>query len=154
MFKIMITKYLDKYVATQAGISLAILMLTPFARLHSFVLQAAGFLLFIIGFLIFIIAVKQLGVAFTPVVTPVKNAQLVTSGIYGIVRHPIYTGLITLAIGWSIFWGSPFSFITSFGLIIFFHFKTKKEETLLSKKYPEYTKYKAKVKNKIIPFIY
>ncbi|HHF7365228.1 TPA: isoprenylcysteine carboxylmethyltransferase family protein [Legionella bozemanae] len=150
----MIANYLDKYVATQAGISLAILVLTPFARFHSLVLQTVGFLLLIIGFLIFIIAVKQLGVAFIPVVTPVEKAQLVTSGIYGVVRHPIYTGLITLAIGWSIFWGSPFSFIASLGLILFFHFKTKKEEMLLSKKYSEYAQYKAKVKNKIIPFIY
>ncbi|KTD41763.1 methyltransferase family protein [Legionella parisiensis] len=150
----MIKKYLDKFVAVQAGISLAILVLTPIARLHSFVLQTVGFLLLVIGFLIFIIAVKQLGTAFTPVVTPIKNAQLITSGIYRVVRHPIYTGLVTLAIGWSIFWGSPFSFLASLGLIIFFHFKTKKEEMLLSEKYPEYAKYKAKVKNKIIPFIY
>ncbi|MCE0723269.1 methyltransferase family protein [Legionella resiliens] len=145
---------MDKYVAIQAGISLVILVLTPFARFHSLALQTIGFLLFIIGFLIFILAVKQLGVAFTPVVTPIENARLVTSGIYGMVRHPIYTGLISLAIGWSVFWGSPLSFIASLGLIIFFHFKSNKEETLLSKKYPEYAQYKTKVKRKIIPFIY
>lgn len=150
----MSAKYLDKYVATQASISLAILVLTPFARVHSLELEIIGSLLLIIGFLIFIIAIKQLGVALTPVVTPIENARLVTSGIYGIVRHPIYTGIITLAIGWSVFWGAILSFIASLALLLLFHFKTQKEEALLSKKYPEYTAYKSKVKKKIIPFIY
>ncbi|KTD03311.1 isoprenylcysteine carboxylmethyltransferase family protein [Fluoribacter gormanii] len=150
----MIAKYLDKYVTIQACIGTAILALTPFAHLDILVLKIIGPVLFIIGLLILIIAIKQLGVAFTPVVTPIDNAQLVTSGIYGLIRHPIYAGIIIMAVGWCLFWGSILSFIASLALIIFFHFKAKKEEALLSKKYPEYAKYMSKVKKKIIPFIY
>ncbi|MCW8397868.1 isoprenylcysteine carboxylmethyltransferase family protein [Legionella sp. PATHC038] len=148
------TQYLDKYVVTQMVIGLVILLLTPFMYVHSLILQIIGSVFFIIGLLILIIAAKQLGSALTPVVTPKENTQLVTSGIYGIVRHPIYTGVITMAIGWSVFWGALLSFITSLILIIFFDFKAKKEEILLSKKYSEYEQYKSKVKIKIIPFIY
>ncbi|RUR28738.1 methyltransferase family protein [Legionella qingyii] len=150
----MVAKYLDKYVTIQACIGTAILVLTPFARFPIWVLQIIGPVLFIIGLWVLIIAIKQLGVAFTPVVTPIDNAQLVTSGIYSIIRHPIYAGIILMAVGWCLFWGSILSIIASLALIIFFHFKAKKEEALLSKKYPEYAKYVSTVKKKIIPFIY
>lgn len=112
-------QYLDKYVAAQIIILLAILLLTPLMHFHNLIINLLGLGFLLIGLLILVIAIKQLGTALTPVVTPKKNAQLVTSGLYGIVRHPIYTGVIIMAIGWSFYWGSVSSFIASLVLLLF-----------------------------------
>lgn len=150
----MFTNYFDKYVVIQMSILLAILLSTPFLRIKLFVMLIIGMILLVIGFVIVITSGVQLGISLTPVVAPKKNAKLVTAGIYSIVRHPMYLGVITLAIGWSLFWGSILSLLFSLILIVFLHFKIKEEEILLSKKYPEYNNYKSRVNKKIIPFIY
>ncbi len=150
----MSSNYLDRYVVIQVCIALAILISTPFARHSIFIIQTIGAILLMIGTVFLIISGKNLGFALTPVVTPKENAQLVTSGMYRLVRHPIYTGVILLAIGWSLFWCSLLSFLFSLMLIVFFDFKTKKEEFLLSQKFLEYANYKKQVKKKMIPFIY
>lgn len=150
----MLSSHWDKYVSIQASIVFAILISTPFTRHPIFVIQVLGAVLFIMGFVISIISAINLGSAFTTAVTPKEKTQLAVTGIYSIVRHPIYSGVILLSIGWSLFWGSILSFLFSLIFIIFFDFKAKKEERLLSKKYEKYADYKKRVKKKLIPFIY
>lgn len=84
---------------------------------------------------------------------PKRESELVESGAYAIVRHPIYCGLITAAIGWSIFRWSLLSFIASATLFLLFDVKARKEEAWLTEKFPEYPGYQKRVK-KLIPFIY
>jgi protein-S-isoprenylcysteine O-methyltransferase Ste14 len=80
--------------------------------------------------------------------------SLITSGPYGLVRHPQYTGFLSALFGTALVFGQIFGFIwcifLMFGLII----KAKQEEKILvnefSKEYPEYKK---KVKM-IIPYIF
>lgn len=151
----MFTKYLDKYVAIQIIIILAILLSTPYARIN---LQMAGLVigaaLLGAGACIIAIASRQLGGSLSPSVSPTQDGKLITTGIYSIVRHPMYSGVIIMAIGWSILWGSLLSLVFSIVLAVFFTFKAKKEEKLLSEKYRDYAAYQAQVKKKIIPYIY
>ena len=46
--------------------------------------------------------VVDLGGAMTPLPRPRDDADLVDTGAYGVVRHPIYSGLILAAFGWAI----------------------------------------------------
>lgn len=149
-----LTNYFDRYVITQAVILFAIVLAALFTRQTHLYMQIIGVILTIIGAGILIIAMKNLGDSLAAVVSPKKEAHLVTSGMYGIVRHPIYTGIILLAIGWSIFWGSILSLLFSIILMVFFDIKSRKEEQLLIEKYPDYTQYKMRVRKKMIPFIY
>lgn len=151
----MLTKHLDKYVLVQIIIILAILFSTPFGRinLHTTGL-VAGIALLCSGAIILILASKELGAAFAPQVSPVQNGKLVTSGVYSIVRHPMYSGIIVMNLGWFLLWGSLFALIFSILLGFLFAFKSEKEEILLSKKYQNYADYKARVNNKFIPYIY
>lgn len=99
------------------------------------------------------LSVLQLGSNLTPFPRPVAGGQLVRTGAYALVRHPIYTGLILLAIGWSLLRGSSLALVLALGLIVFFDQKARREEQWLVDVYPEYKEYRAKVR-KLIPWLY
>ena len=107
-----------------------------------------------LGALVLIIkGLIDLGKNLTPLPYPIDNGELVQTGIYGIVRHPLYSGGILTALGWTIFQFSLSHLIATVILVIFFDIKSSHEETWLVEKYPDYSDYRQKVK-KLIPGIY
>jgi protein-S-isoprenylcysteine O-methyltransferase Ste14 len=95
----------------------------------------------------------DLGKSLTPLPYPREDGELIQIGIYGIVRHPLYGGLILAAFGWTIFQISLTHLIATAILLVFFDIKARREEAWLSEKYPEYSEYRQRVK-KLIPGIY
>lgn len=95
----------------------------------------------------------DLGNSLTPLPYPKEDGQLVQVGIYGLVRHPLYSGLIFAALSWVIFQASLSHLLATLVLFAFFNAKASREETWLSKKYPEYLDYQERVK-RFIPGIY
>lgn len=95
----------------------------------------------------------ELGANLTPLPHPKDDAELVTSGIYGVVRHPLYSGVIFLAIAYSCWQWSLTHVIGAILLLIFFDIKARKEERWLNHKFSDYEAYHLKVK-KLIPWIY
>jgi protein-S-isoprenylcysteine O-methyltransferase Ste14 len=84
-----------------------------------------------------------------------ENHQLVTTGIYGVVRHPVYLSYVLLFMGCSLFLQSLWGFLVFLvaGTITFGN-HIKVEEAMLEKKFgAEFQAYKQKTK-KLIPFIY
>jgi protein-S-isoprenylcysteine O-methyltransferase Ste14 len=69
------------------------------------------------------------------------------------VRHPIYTGVIFAALGWSIVNWSWLAIVITVVLGVFFDRKAAHEEVMLKAKFPTYAAYKQRVK-KLIPFVY
>ena len=85
---------------------------------------------------------------------PKDNATLVTSGVYRIVRHPIYSGIILGWIGWGLFNRAELTAILALVLLLpFFDVKTRREERMLAAKFPAYAAYQTRVR-KLIPFLY
>jgi protein-S-isoprenylcysteine O-methyltransferase Ste14 len=84
---------------------------------------------------------------------PRDHSTLVTSGIFSIVRHPIYSGFIFLTLGWSFIWDSVAAFVAALALLIFFDLKARREERWLEAKFSGYAAYKQRIK-KLIPFVY
>jgi protein-S-isoprenylcysteine O-methyltransferase Ste14 len=84
---------------------------------------------------------------------PKDDATLVQTGVYGVVRHPIYSGLITGAVGWALINVSLITLIYAGLLFVFFDIKSRREERWLIAKFPEYVDYRQRV-HKLIPFIY
>ena len=78
---------------------------------------------------------------------------LVESGIFSVVRHPIYSGLSLAAFGWSLIWNSIAALVATLLLLSFFDIKARREERCLEEKFPGYSAYKSRVK-KLIPFVY
>lgn len=84
---------------------------------------------------------------------PRDSANLIESGIYSVVRHPIYTGLSLCAFGWSLLHSSALSLIFTLALVAFFDIKARREERWLAVKFDGYAAYRRRVR-KLIPFVY
>ena len=76
---------------------------------------------------------------------PKTEAQLIRHGIYGRIRHPLYTSLMLLGIGWGLCWASPAALAFSFALALLLHFKAAFEERELLRLFPGYAKYREQV---------
>lgn len=89
----------------------------------------------------------------TPLPYPVEDNQLVESGVYSIVRHPLYSSLLFAALGWVVFnlsWSHALVLAVGF---VFFDHKASKEERWLTERHPQYEAYRMRVR-KFIPWIY
>ncbi|MFN3939702.1 MAG: methyltransferase family protein [Chitinophagales bacterium] len=101
-----------------------------------------GYLIAITGVLIIAIAVLQLKKNLTIFPTPVANGGLVTSGVYAIVRHPLYTGILSICFGVSIVRQDFLQCLFSVCILILFVIKSDYEEKLLEEKFTAYKNYK------------
>jgi protein-S-isoprenylcysteine O-methyltransferase Ste14 len=110
----------------------------------NFWLSLSAFLLTFGGIIICGVSLLQLGSNLTPVPTPKKNGQLVETGIYKYIRHPIYTGLILTVAGIAVYNLSYPRMIITAIILFFFLYKSRYEESLLIEKYPGYTEYMKK----------
>ena len=95
----------------------------------------------------------DLGRNLTPLPHPRDDGQLVQTGIYKFVRHPLYSGVIYLALAYASWQMSWLHLLGAIALLIFFDAKARKEEAWLTEKFPEYANYSLAVK-KLIPWIY
>lgn len=86
-------------------------------------------------------------------VTLKENHELVQSGPYKIVRHPIYTGVILAFLGTAVAIGFVSALLATLICFIGFWIKLKQEERLMMKQFPkQYPQYKKKVKS-LIPCV-
>jgi protein-S-isoprenylcysteine O-methyltransferase Ste14 len=143
------------WVVVQGAIMTAILVLSMAFRVSPFhpTLLVAGAIFLLTGAGFAIAGTWSLGSNLTPFPKPMSNAQLVRHGIYSRVRHPLYTGVTSLAAGWSLAWQSPSALAASLVLGLFFDIKARGEERWLREKFPDYAAYSGQTK-KFIPWIY
>ena len=73
---------------------------------------------------------------------PNRGNQLVQIGVYGLVRHPIYTGVMLAAVGTALAHGHIIPLLIALVLCAFFAYKSTFEETLLMQAYPDYVAYR------------
>lgn len=83
-----------------------------------------------------------------------ENQKVIDTGLYGIVRHPMYSAAILLFLSMPLLLGSLISFIVFLIFPILMIVRIKNEEEVLSKELEGYEEYKKKVKYRLIPFIY
>jgi protein-S-isoprenylcysteine O-methyltransferase Ste14 len=104
------------------------------------------------GIAIIFISLFQLNKNLSPFPSPKENSELVTTGLFSKMRHPIYSGILLLAFSFALYQNSGFKILISFVLSILFYFKTGYEEKQLSLKFPEYKNYKMNT-NRFFPKI-
>lgn len=83
-----------------------------------------------------------------------ENQKVVDTGLYGIVRHPMYAVTIILFLSMPLILGSVISFIIFLIYPLIIAKRIKNEEEVLEKDLEGYPEYKNKVKYKLIPFIW
>ena len=83
-----------------------------------------------------------------------ENQKVIDTGLYGIVRHPMYAITILLFLTIPLILGSIISFVIFLIYPIIIIKRIRNEEELLDRELQGYTEYKKKVPYKIIPFIW
>ena len=83
-----------------------------------------------------------------------EGQKVVSTGLYGIVRHPMYTATILMFLAMPLVMGSWWAFLVMVPYVIAIVTRIKDEETLLTKELEGYQEYKEKVRWKLIPYIW
>lgn len=83
-----------------------------------------------------------------------QNQKVIDTGLYGIIRHPMYMATILMFLMIPLILGSWYSFIVFLCYPIIIALRISNEEYILTKQLDGYAEYKQKVKYKIIPFIW
>ena len=83
-----------------------------------------------------------------------KNQKVVDTGLYGIVRHPMYSITLILFLTMPLILGSIISFIIFLIYPFIISKRIKNEEEVLERELEGYKEYKKKVKYRLIPFIW
>jgi len=105
------------------------------------VIKIVGLALLMSGTVIFLAGLYQLRKSLTPFPSVRSDGRLVTNGIYYLIRHPLYTGIITGLFGYGLHQGHAGKMIVVVLLVVLFHFKSIYEERMLLVAYPDYRQY-------------
>ena len=112
-----------------------------------------GLILALAGAIELVLGVLALGSSLTPLPRPRPGAEFRTGGPFRLVRHPIYGGLILVALGWSVA-EAPLALVPTAALAVLFDFKSRREEAWLEEAYPEWAAYAARTPHRFVPWLY
>lgn len=115
--------------------------------------MVTGAALMLAGALVCLAGAAQLGRNLTPSPRPRRDARLIRSGAYRLVRHPIYSGLILAAVGWALFVHGVLTLLYAVALFLLLDAKTRYEERMLVARFDDYRDYQRRVR-RLVPFIY
>ena len=83
-----------------------------------------------------------------------ENQKVIDTGLYGIVRHPMYMATTVMFLTMPLVLGSPISFLIMLGYIPMIAKRISNEEAVLEQGLKGYKDYKKNVRYKIIPFLW
>jgi protein-S-isoprenylcysteine O-methyltransferase Ste14 len=103
------------------------------------------------GAILVVWGVRSLGRNLTPGTEPLPGADLVTSGAYSHVRHPIYAGAVLLLAGYTLAWSNwTLALIVGFISLQYFEGKARAEERWLTRRFSDYEAYMRYVKRRVL----
>ena len=109
--------------------------------------------LFIISYLLYAEVLRENGYL-SRTIEVQEGQKVIDTGLYGIVRHPMYMTTVIMFISMPLVLGSPISFIIMLGYIPVIAKRIRNEEMVLSEGLDGYKEYMKRVKYKVIPFIW
>lgn len=112
-----------------------------------------GCILFIIAYLLYAEVLRE-NVYLSRTIEVSENQKVIDTGLYSIVRHPMYMATIILFLSMPLVLGSIISFIVFLIYPFIIIKRLKNEEEFLEKELKGYKEYKEKVKYRLIPFIW
>lgn len=83
-----------------------------------------------------------------------ENQKVIDTGLYGIVRHPMYSVTLLLFLSMPLVLGSMYSFVIFLAYPFIIAKRIKGEEAFLERELEGYREYKRKVKYRLIPFVW
>ncbi len=112
-----------------------------------------GSIAFLIGYILYAEVLKE-NAYLSRTIEVQENQKVVQSGLYAVVRHPMYSVTLLLFLSMPIVLGSVFSFLIFLLYPFIIAKRIKGEEALLEKELDGYSEYKQKVKYRLFPFIW
>lgn len=119
----------------------------------NWVAASFGWFLIFAGAVFGIAGTVTLGRNRTAFPRPDESSQLVSTGIYSLVRHPLYASLIYLGFGWAMVWASWLGVVAAVIMTVFFDAKARREEAWLCEMFAAYPDYMKRVR-RLVPMIY
>lgn len=83
-----------------------------------------------------------------------KDQKVIDTGLYGVVRHPMYSATLFLFLAMGLVLGSPVSFVILLLYIPIIAKRMKNEEKVLEEGLEGYADYRSRVRYKVIPFVW
>ena len=112
-----------------------------------------GTIIFLLSYITYAEVLRE-NVFLSRTIEVTENQKVIDTGLYGIVRHPMYTATIFLFLSMPLILGSIITFIIFLIYPFVIAKRIKNEEEVLEKELKGYKDYKKKVKYKMIPFIW
>ena len=110
-------------------------------------------ILFIIAYILYVEVLRE-NTFLSRTIEIQDNQKVIDTGLYGIVRHPMYAVTMLLFLTMPLVLGSMISFMIFLIYPIIIGKRIRNEEKILEKDLKGYTEYKKKVKYKVIPFVW
>jgi len=107
----------------------------------------------LLGYLLIFFVFKQNSYA-SRIVEVEKNQKVISTGLYGFVRHPMYIGVIIMFVPTPIALGSYWGLIPMSTILVALVFRITNEEKVLSKDLPGYKDYCQKTRYRMIPYVW
>jgi protein-S-isoprenylcysteine O-methyltransferase Ste14 len=118
------------------------------------VAYALGGTVLVLGLWMLVAGAARLGKALTPLPAPRQETDVVSTGVYRLVRHPIYGGGLLIALGWTIVFATWPGAVLTAVLAVFFDLKSRREEVWLVERLRGYDAYRRATPRRLLPFIY
>ena len=83
-----------------------------------------------------------------------KGQRVVDTGVYGLVRHPMYFGALFLVVGTPLALGSWWTLLLTPVFLLLLYFRIASEENVLTRELAGYADYRRKVRYRLIPFVW
>jgi protein-S-isoprenylcysteine O-methyltransferase Ste14 len=124
---------------------LTVLAFIPYSHKRTSLTDVSGKILIFVALIILFIAGVNLRPALTIMPEPKNGAPFITKGIYKFIRHPMYLGVILIAIGVTLIKLSLVGVVFTAILIIDLEIKHRYEDRLLLEKWPQAREYQRTV---------
>ena len=116
-------------------------------------ISVVGAVVFLIGYVMFAFVLKQ-NTYLSRTIKVEQKQTVVDTGLYAVVRHPMYSATLLLFLSMPIILGSLYALVVFFAYPFIIVMRIKNEEKLLENELDGYKEYKQKVKYRLIPFIW
>ena len=115
---------------------------------------AIGFaVVFLLGYVVYAEVLRE-NTYLSRTIEVQENQKVIDTGLYGIVRHPMYSATLLLFLSMPLVLGSVYSFVIFLAYPLIIAKRIKGEEAFLEKELTGYCEYKEKVKYRMIPFVW
>ncbi len=143
------------------ALGVALLWFLPFADRRGLLVLSEpgafrylGFALVLVGGIVRMVAFPTLGKQFSGYVTLQEDHQLVQTGIYGVIRHPMYLGILLSMPGFALIFRSWLAIPTFLLSAVFVGVRVRQEEKLLEQRFgEEFARYRSRTR-RLVPFVY